>query len=703
MNEDYVESSLDSKPKLMKVIKKKFPGKTHIFMKRKSNKLRLVEPPRASHPLGLNGKPGRKPKAASSEQPTNENKLAAKLIEVERKFTRKFIKSSHQEWLDKNKPGQLRKIFLIDVMNQLLSQGRSKDIRARLPKPEHSQPAPGHKRESSQKKIKLHRIAPLTTKIDNKQLFNSELESIVQNPWQFVSDGGCLGFNLIKSDEEGQRRPIKRPHNRKRVEKPLLPKRKPSASARSSSYCSYQSIERKTLQPSSKSFQRELKAYLKRINGKSPYAFNNLGRVIIGPGSIGRDTLPAEVQELSEGDTSARVDRRRGRPRMQSKPNSSLVAQKLHKKQKPGLTAVQNSRIPRLSVLEASDSSERSGKLTERPQPEQMPVQQTGPAAIRAPRGRPPFKNLEKLSAYRSQKAAFDRFKEEKQQQASWEAEERQQGPKSRPQSIDKLKKGIPKKNFKEDLDCPALESARPLSMLQKRPRPASPAPDAPGLDASSPLKQVCAQAATTENTARSQAKARSSLKAPPPRACGFMTSDKKMPLAAEDAASVLGSEYRIAEASAAKQAPAAEEPREPLGVLFDKAAPRFKASVDKALSKVDYRELALKSRMGAAPDRAEARASAQKQKGESMASAKASAGKVCLAEAADCLMDKPPALRRFEHLLQPAGWVPLPASYSQLLQKFENLDSILNFFAFKDSFASLQSLQRAFFNSLRQ
>lgn len=313
---------------------------------------------------------------------------------------------------------------------------------------------------------------------------------------------------------------------------------------------------------------------------------------------------------------------------------------------------------------------------------------------------------------YRSQKEAFNRFKEEKLQRAPSDLEER--GRKSKPQSIDKLKKIIPKKNFKEDLVRPALDSARledppKHSALAKRTlQTGEPADASDGARAVfSPHKlHVCALPATKENTARSQAKERSSQK-PQTRACGFMTSGKKKG-APEEAPSHPGSEYRIAEASAGKQGPPADEPspREPLEALFEKVDPRFKASVEKAHAKVDYREAAQKTRPGLLLERPDAKASAQKQKrseGKQSAAAKLSAGPQDVAGEADSLMDKLPALRRFEHLLRPATQLPLPHGFAQLLHKFENLDSILNFFAMKDAAGSLGSLQKAFVNSLRQ
>jgi len=678
MNENKQKSTLKWKPKLMKVIKKKFPGKTHIFMKRKSNKTVPADPAKAANHGKDKRRAGFKTHPAIPEQPRNENKLAAKLIEVERKFTRKFIKSTHQAWLDKNRPGQMRKIFLIDVMNQLLTQGREKDLKTRPLEQDLSQPTAGHKRDPKPQ-TQLHRPVSKPGEPDKKQQFESELEAIVRNPWQFVSDGGCLGFNLIKSDEEGQRRPIKRPLNRKRVEKQQAPEARAPSSDRSSSLCSYRSIERKKQLPSSASFQRELKAYLKRIHGKTPFTFNNLGRVIITPG----ESHPAEKHQPISPQTSAQALNPPRQPTQRLKPFRWHPPHQHHKKRKPQLLPFPEARPPRLSVLEASDSSAAI------PKPRQRPVQE-----IRAPRGRPPFKNLQKVSEYRSQKEAFARFREER-QKASSELEALVSRSKS--QSLDNLKKIIPRKRFKEDLDSLGLDARREPSALQKRPQP--PAPSAEDLGAlalaSSPRKRpACELPATKENTGASLAKDRSGAK---PADRSLLTSPKKQQVLREDPPSQPGSAYRILEASAARQPlPAEPVSREPLNVLFEKADPRFKASVEKAASKTDYRELALKSRLGLAAD-PRPKPSESKQP-----SAKASAAKG-LAAAADLLMDKSPPLRRFEHLLQPADRLPLPHSFAQLLHKFENLDSILNFFALKDTLATLASLQRAFVNSLRQ
>jgi hypothetical protein len=242
-------------------------------------------------------------------RPKDQDGLAEVLLKDRRKFTRRFVRDYYKAWLEKYFPHQAKRDWLIDHVNRVLKDNFEKVFPKQVEPKEHLKTdhenklpsaVPAKKRGRKPKKkveAKIVEAANKTSKYHIPRI-------VYTNPRAFLGDGGCLGFNLIESDAECYREPVRLLHA---VKKEVRRKAK-----RTDSECSsereYKAMSSKYTDSLKKvsavQFRREFKEYQRQMKGIQPYNFSNLGMVTLGKGEETVDQPLVSQKERKPKDKS---------------------------------------------------------------------------------------------------------------------------------------------------------------------------------------------------------------------------------------------------------------------------------------------------------------------------------------------------------------------------------------------------------------
>jgi hypothetical protein len=658
-----------------------------------------------------------------SLRPKDEDDLAENLLQTGRTFTRKFVRNIHKSWLHKYHPNQEKKDWLIDHINKTLKNNRGKSTNKEV-----------YQEKDDVKQISLSRVSKHAGFAKPKRVYRSKksirdnLQSqkvalmwkvpmvVYKNPQSFIGDSGCLGFNLVESDIEDYRKPVKRPFNRKKVAEKK--KKEVQVSDSDSDECSsereYRALaSQMTKKESMKKvtslqFMREFQEYLRKVKGKEAYDFPNLGKLtLVDAEAVEAGERESSASGASDGRAKASVAASLERQRQ------ALQALKAAKQSQRAQRHLKRADHSETEAPQSRAGSKRRGRkplgkkivkktgLTARPKPVTQAVE-----IVKKPRGRP-RKNIE------------TKLTEEQANQSKkvWNKKEENVSPKK--DKLEKIRESVSKRHYVEDnFEQSKVKPKKNEGELLGKRKSVSPLHD----NRNDSTRKVLVDAnRTTAASNKKPGMGHSLLQSP-----GFMNTVKKeglesqrlfledLPLAQnqqtrkkslDERVNFEESAYKLQQVTVKKGEEGVVNIKESLSKIFDRIG-NEKGSLDKGKLSLKMKENLHNEirRNGNLTDRSQ-NVIQDILKRSIIKSIKKSETKEALKdqERLNSILRLPEATTRFEEILKPHGGLTLPTSYQRLLQKFEQLDTILNFMNMKQTPTYLGVVSTAFNSSINQ
>lgn len=658
-----------------------------------------------------------------SLRPKDEDDLAENLLQRDRKLTRTFVRGFHKAWMKKYHPDEKKRDWLIDHVNKtLLNQRQKSSTREKLDEIVQlkSSKVSLKKKNGLIKKPKRVYRSKKSIK-DNLQshkvalLMKIPLE-VYKNPASFIGDSGCLGFNLVESDKEDYRKPVKRPFNRKKTEKLL--KKQVQISESDSDECSserefkamnpHMSKKDSMMKVSSIQFQREFQDYLRKVRGEEAYDFPNLGKLTL---------IEPDDEQLKQLDQSASVSvlakHREPVPVSLDRQRQALNALKAAKQSQRAMRAKIRVEKSDHEAPEDSYLDKKKGKKqinSKKPTKKKVNLLPKFVAEavepIKKPRGRP-------------RKVIEVKMPSENPLEKKHRVEKRDEIKLKKKDKLEKIRQSVSKHQYVEDTieKCKVQAKKNEGELLGKR-QSVSPIPD-PHQDTSRKVlvDAIKTTAASNKKLERASHLANSpgfhhTLKKEGAENQRFFLEDLQQAQALQtrkksldDKINFEESAYKLQQVTIKKAEEGGLNIKESLNKIFDRLG-NEKASLEKGKISIREKEntpFDIKKK-GYLTEKTQ-NVIQDVIKRSLIKSIKKSESKEATQglEKLNSILKLPEASTRYEELLKPQGHLSLPHSYKNLLQKFEKLDDVVNFMNMKQTPTYLGVVTKAFTSSFNE
>lgn len=658
-----------------------------------------------------------------SLRPKDEDDLAENLLLKDRKLTRTFVRGFHKAWMRKYHPEDQKREWLIDHVNKTLLSKHQKpyfrtkgDEKVQL---KSSKVSLVNKNDVIKKPKRVYRSKKsIKDNLQSKKvaLIKKIPLEVYKNPASFIGDSGCLGFNLIESDIEDYRKPVKRPYNRKKSVK--LSKQQGPISESDSDECSSER-EFKAMKPhmskkdsmmkvSSIQFQREFQDYLRKIRGEEAYDFPNLGKLtLIEPDGdqlkqVDQSAAESVLGKLREPVPVSLDRQRQALNALKAAKHSQRAMRAKIRIEKSDHEAVEETYIPQkksknLKLLKVTKKNR--GYL-----PQKTTAEAVEPT--KKPRGRPrkiidanlmPAKPIEKKKL----------------------VEKREENKLKKKDKYEKIRQSVSKQQYVEDtIEKNKDQGKRNEGELLGKRQSVSPIPD----PHQQSQRKILVDA--TKTTAASNKKPgrlphltnspgiHHTLKKEGNEHQRFFLEDLNQQQAIQtrkksldDRINFEESAYKLQQVTVKKTDEGGINIKESLNKIFDRLG-NEKASLEKGkLSIRDKENLTYDLKKKGYLTEKTQNIIQDVIKRSLMKSIKKSETKEAAQgiEKLNSILNLPEASTRYEELLKPQGHLSLPHSYKTLLQKFEKLDDVVNFMNMKQTPTYLGVVCKAFSSSFNE
>lgn len=662
-----------------------------------------------------------------SLRPKDEDGLAETLLQNDRKFTRSFVRTFHKAWLSKYQRKGHKKEWLIDHVNKTLKNNfeklfpRESSTQTEEEKPGRVSRASKNEAFAKHKRVYRSKNSIRNNALANKHALLARIPLVVYNdPTSFISDNRCMGFNLVESDVENYRKPVKRPIDRKKQAK--KPKATFELSESDSDECSSErEYKAKTRQMSkregmkkvsSDQFKKEFREYLRKIRGVEAYDFPNLGKLTL----VEADSEEAEEARANESSSVAR-----------SRQDSVALALQRRKAALESLFQTKHSqRAARAQSRVQRHSGEGHGGLVQ----QKLQKKSAGlkKAVTKADSHAVAELKAEIVAILQNKKGRPRKSEESKKTQkraSDSKPPTKKAGVEAAPvrDKLEKIRESVSKRLYAEDQieDSKAIPKKASANLLGKR-QSLSPIPD---LKQQTSARKVVVDA--TKTTAASNKKVsliKAQLESP-----RFVKPLNKEPLEGQrlfledftngnqlqtkkksvgEKVSLEESAYKLEQITAKKGDEGGLLIKESLSKLFDRLGNdiQLKASIDKGKLSIREKENIHNEikKSGVLTEKSQKVIENIIKNSISKSVKKSEVKEPPISnDKLTSIMNLPEATVRFEELIKPQGQLVLPAAYKRLLTKFEKLDDVMNFMNMKQTPTYLGIVCKAFSSSFNE